>query len=147
MLYFAYGSNLSPAQMQRRCPGARLVGTVVLDGYALTFAGRSSGWGGGVATIEPEPGARVHGAVYAITEEHLRSLDRAEGVPFAYVRCRRELQLAGNRRRPWCYIKQDAEPAMPTRSYFMRIVDGYRALGLPTDSLAEAVRRTAWLAG
>lgn len=142
-LYFAYGSNLDAAQMERRCPGARLVGTAVLEHHRLTFAGRSGTWGGGVATLARERNAVVYGAVYEITAEHLHNLDRAEGAPFAYERRRRELSLAGERRRPWCYIKPSAVPAAPSRDYLARITAGYRSLGLPLSALTNAVRRGA----
>ena len=90
MLYLAYGSNMSPEQMHRRCPGARLLGAVKLRGYRLTFAGCSAIWnGGGVATIAPAPDCIVRGAVYEIDEEDLERLDRCEGVPFSYIRTRR----------------------------------------------------------
>ena len=87
MLYLAYGSNMSPEQMERRCPGAYLVGAVVLDGYRLTFAGWSGTWQGGVATIERAPGEQVAGAVFEINAEHLASLDRFQtvGQMLAYV--------------------------------------------------------------
>ena len=139
MLYLAYGSNMSPAQMQRRCPGARLIGAVVLDGYRLAFAGYSRGWGGGVATVIPEPGAQVAGAVYDISAAHLEALDRCEGVPFAYMRCRREVALAGAKRRPWIYIKQDETPCLPSQEYVDRIAAGYHSLGLDLAHLQDAI--------
>ena len=44
-LYFAYGSNCNLGQMARRCPAAKKVGPVTLDGYRLTFNGKRSGTG------------------------------------------------------------------------------------------------------
>ena len=35
--YLAYGSNLNRKQMQMRCPGAKVVGTALLEGYELLF--------------------------------------------------------------------------------------------------------------
>ena len=37
--YLAYGSNLNIRQMQMRCPGAKPVGTMVLEDYELLFKG------------------------------------------------------------------------------------------------------------
>lgn len=42
-LYFAYGSNINLDQMDMRCPDARVVGTVVLEGYELLFRGNLRG--------------------------------------------------------------------------------------------------------
>lgn len=36
-LYFAYGSNINLNQMDMRCPNARVIGPVVLEGYELLF--------------------------------------------------------------------------------------------------------------
>ena len=41
-LYFAYGSNMNRSAMTRRCPGARAIGTAVLEGYRF-FVGLD-GW-------------------------------------------------------------------------------------------------------
>ncbi len=57
-LYFAYGSNLSEAQMRARCPGARPAGRAALHGYRLAFAGYSALWGGAVATAWRRPTCR-----------------------------------------------------------------------------------------
>ena len=37
--YLAYGSNLNRKQMQMRCPGAKPIGTALLEGYELLFKG------------------------------------------------------------------------------------------------------------
>ena len=37
MKYIAYGSNMSGEQMAVRCPGAKLVGTGILEGAQLEF--------------------------------------------------------------------------------------------------------------
>ncbi len=50
-LYIAYGSNLNLSQMEKRCPGATVVGTGEVKGYELLFRG--------VATIEPRENASV----------------------------------------------------------------------------------------
>lgn len=39
--YIAYGSNLNIPQMRMRCPGARIIGTSVIDDYQLLFKGRN----------------------------------------------------------------------------------------------------------
>ena len=41
--YLAYGSNLNIRQMQMRCPGAKPVGTMVLEDYELLFKGSKTG--------------------------------------------------------------------------------------------------------
>ena len=77
--HFAYGSNMDPAQMRQRCPGAETVGIGVLREYGLCFPRRSHTRGCGVASIEPATGQEVWGVVYRMTAADLASLDRFEG--------------------------------------------------------------------
>jgi len=72
--YFAYGSNMSPRQMQRRCPGSRPVGAARLPGWRFIITTR------GGANIVTAPGEDVHGSVWHVTQHHLAQLDRWEGV-------------------------------------------------------------------
>jgi len=76
--YFAYGSNLCPDQMRRRCPGAKPAGTVKLEKHRLTFPLHSNNWKAGVAGIEPHDEEHVEGVLYELTEEHFEILDRYE---------------------------------------------------------------------
>ena len=73
-LYFAYGSNMSAAQMRRRCPGARAIGAGVLHGWRFTINAR------GTATIVARPDAAVHGVIWRVTAQNLARLDVFEGV-------------------------------------------------------------------
>ena len=43
--YIAYGSNLNIPQMRMRCPGARIIGTSVIEGYRLLFKGHRAAGG------------------------------------------------------------------------------------------------------
>ena len=54
MLYFAYGSNLNPPQMRRRCPGAQPEGRALLTNWRLILTTRGS------ANIVRAPGAGVY---------------------------------------------------------------------------------------
>lgn len=52
--YLAYGSNLNPAQMHSRCPGAKPIGYTMLPGFELVFKGSRTGY---YLTIEPKKAA------------------------------------------------------------------------------------------
>src|SRR5829696_3615544 len=52
-LYAAYGSNMDPAQMQRRCPSSPHTGTGWIRGWRLTFGAEEFGWDGALATLVP----------------------------------------------------------------------------------------------
>lgn len=85
MDYFAYASNLSKAQMRQRLPDAKPKFSAVLPNYKLVFSGWSRVSHGATATIQPYKGARVAGAVYEISEQGLRKLDRFEDYPGTYT--------------------------------------------------------------
>ena len=78
ILYLAYGSNMNPFRMAQRCPGATALGVAILRNYRL--AERL------YADIDFQEGAEVHGVLFLISEQNLRSLDAREGYPKVYRR-------------------------------------------------------------
>ena len=88
ILYFAYGSNMHPARMARRCPGAIPVGVGILRNHRLTERL--------YADIDFKEGAEVHGVLYLISERNLRSLDAREGYPKVYRRIWLDVEFQGD---------------------------------------------------
>ncbi|KAI1880333.1 hypothetical protein JX265_001954 [Neoarthrinium moseri] len=114
-LYFAYGSNLSPTQMQSRCPGSIPLGLARLRGWSWLINARgyanivrgpapssSSPTSPSPATPAPTtttvPGKSpsggedatdeplVYGLLYRLAPRDEATLDVCEGVPWAYQR-------------------------------------------------------------
>ncbi len=146
MLYFAYGSNLDPAQMVERCPGHRVVGVATLFDHRLQFRGHSEDWGGAVATLVPSHGSAVWGMIYDLSEENLEVLDRYEGFRapgdqhnqyervWVTVELVRPLDDSVPRRvRAQTYLGRHGEAGVPSRRYLETILAGARARGLPED--------------
>ena len=79
-LYFAYGSNLDPEQMDWRCPDAIALGAARLDDWAWRIGGR------GYATVSPSPGHHVWGGAWNVSDSDLARLDRYEGVAGGHYR-------------------------------------------------------------
>ena len=136
--YFAYGSNLEPVQMKRRCPSHRVVGRATLPGHRLVFPVRSGGdWGGGVAGIEPcdAPDATVHGVLFEVDDADLAALDRYEAVAEGmYRRERVTVHLEdGGATESWTYYAtpDPTGPSPPSRRYLNAILAGARHHGLP----------------
>jgi gamma-glutamylcyclotransferase (GGCT)/AIG2-like uncharacterized protein YtfP len=78
MYYFAYASNLNQRQMRERCPTSKPLFKATLPNYALVFSGWSREWRGGKATIRINQGRKVPGAVYDVSEQEMKHLDRHE---------------------------------------------------------------------
>ncbi|GAA3658532.1 MULTISPECIES: gamma-glutamylcyclotransferase family protein [Clostridia] len=141
--YIAYGSNLNIPQMRMRCPGARIIGTSVIEDYQLLFKGSKTG---SYLTIEPKEGATVPVAVWEVTEQDELSLDRYEGYPNFYYKTEMTLDIKGirtgkiRRRQAFVYIMhEERELGIPSWFYVNTCLDGYRAFGFEEQYLFDAI--------
>jgi phage replication-related protein YjqB (UPF0714/DUF867 family) len=123
--YFAYGSNLSAAQMVQRCPEATDPRPATLADHDWLINQR------GVATVEPCPGSRVHGVMWQISGHELAILDSAEGVPVRYRRERLTVHTAEGPSPAWVYIDHRVQPGRPRAGYLERIIAGAADHRLP----------------
>lgn len=128
--------------MRWRCPNARIIGTSELKDYRLMFKGSKTG---SYLTIEPETGYTVPVAVWEVSAEDERALDRYEGYPSFYYKTEMTLDVKGirtgklRRRRAFVYIMREERPyGIPTSSYMSTCGQGYRFFGFPVDKLLEA---------
>lgn len=125
MYYFAYGSNLNRKQMQERCPGSKPIFSAVLPNYKLIFVGWSRQLRGGVASIKAVRGEKVRGAIYDISEECLRRLDKFEA---GYNRLKvKVFDEDGTAVEAITYIKSgQLEETQPSKEYATIIWQGYK---------------------
>jgi hypothetical protein len=151
MLYIAYGSNMNRRQMARRCPRARPLGPVRLEGWRLVMKR--------VADIEPDAQAVTPATLWQITRACERALDAYEGFPHLYTKERIAVALPNGRRaKPMAYVmngprQRDFCPA--SDGYLAAIADGYRDFGfddlsplraaqLEAITIARRTERVAW---
>ena len=128
MKYIAYGSNMNKDQMAFRCPGAQIIATGVLHGFQLEFNRH--------ATIveSGNPTSAVPVAVWEITAEHERLLDRYEGYPRYYRKISCTVDLgAGEHIRGMAYQMCNFDFNPPDQFYYEGIRDAYKALGLRSE--------------
>ncbi len=132
MYYFAYGSNLNRQQMLERCPSSKPAFTASLNHYKLIFAGWSRAWHGGTASIKPQRGEKVLGAIYDISESDLRRLDRYQGYPETYARIKVIVNTeTGEPLEAFTYIRaRQPEETRPSPEYLSLIQQGCRDWGL-----------------
>ena len=136
-LYLAYGSNLNLAQMTKRCPTARVVETLTLDGYQLLFKGPHDG---AVATIKPQQGSRVPVLVWEITPEDEAALDHYEGWPILYRKETITVRIGKRLTKAMVYLMNENRPlGLPSCYYYSVILEGYKAAGFDLGILRQAV--------
>jgi gamma-glutamylcyclotransferase len=139
MLYFAYGSNMHPGQMQQRCPGGSFVAPARLRDHRLAFSRPWAAWdGGGVADIQPSPGSIVEGVVWEITAAHRDALDEYEECPAAYTRQDVIVKtFEGKTLTVFAYFAKPMGSYRPGRRYLQSLIDGARAQGLSPGYVAS----------
>ncbi|WP_104525470.1 gamma-glutamylcyclotransferase [Blastococcus atacamensis] len=141
-LYAAYGSNMDPAQMLRRCPSSPHTGTGWIHGWRLTFGGEELGWEGALATLVPaEDGAdddAVFAALYDLTEADERALDAWEGADSGlYRRVHLRVHTLSGDVVAYAYVLDAFEGGLPSARHLGAIADGAEAAGAPDDYLRE----------
>lgn len=129
-LYFAYGANLNRDNMAWRCPDAVTVQPFYLLDWRLAFSG--------VATIQPRPGDRVPGALWAISDADEQALDIFEGWPSLY----RKETVRQDSIDFMVYVMNSDPPAEPSGGYVATIAQGYQDWGLDLGCLDRAIQTT-----
>ena len=118
--------------MRERCPDSKPRFIATLHNYKLVFVGWSRQWRGGVASIKPFRGERVRGAIYEISEQCLRRLDRYEGYPDIYNHL--NVTVFDGDSEPIqaiTYVKAgQLESNQPSKEYLAIVQQGYRDWGL-----------------
>jgi hypothetical protein len=135
-LYAAYGSNMDPAQMQRRCPSSPHTSTGWIRGWRLTFGAEEFGWDGALATLVPDdfedPGVFV--ALYDLTEADERALDAWEGADQGlYRKVHLRVHTLTGDDVAFVYVLDAFEGGLPSARHLGGIADAAEAAGAPTD--------------
>ena len=134
-IYFAYGSNMCPEQMARRCPGGQALGQAELRDWRFLINIRT------YATIEARPGAATHGVLWLLTPEHITELDHYEAVAEGmYFKKNLIVQRADRPVEALVYIDPVCELGQPKPDYIRTILDGAAHFGLPPEYIASLAR-------
>lgn len=139
--YIAYGSNLSIEQMAYRCPTAKVVGTAMIEGYALVFKTH--------ATVEPDLSRKVPVVIWEIQPNDEKRLDMYEGYPVYYYKADMTLpvKMADTGKTEMLtamvYIMDEKrEVNKPDKGYYMVLEEGYTRFGFDQAILQEALERS-----
>lgn len=143
--YIAYGSNLNVRQMMERCPLAKIKGVSEIPDYELLFKGSKTG---SYLTIEPRKNSKVPVAIWSITQEDEKALDRYEGFPTFYYKKEMKLPvtfLSGETRNidAFAYIMhENRKIGMPAFYYVETCLEGYRIFGFDQKYLVKALKKS-----
>jgi gamma-glutamylcyclotransferase (GGCT)/AIG2-like uncharacterized protein YtfP len=137
-MYAAYGSNMDPAQMARRCPHSPQQGTGWLQNWRLTFGGADLGWEGSLATVVEDQGHQVFVVLYELSEPDEEALDRWDGVTLGYYRkAKVRIATLDGDLLAWLYVLNDYEGGLPSARHLGILADAAEAAGAPADYVAE----------
>ena len=136
-LYIAYGSNLNIAQMEYRCPDAKVVAKSWLHGYQLVFQGYPVG---AHANVIPAEGHDVPVVIWEISPSDELNLDRYEGVKGGYyTKEYMTIECNGEMKEALIYIMAPRPYGIPDDYYLGVIAQGYKDFTLPVSILNDAV--------
>jgi hypothetical protein len=139
-LYAAYGSNMDPEQMLRRCPSSPHAGTGWIRGWRLTFGAEEYGWEGALATLVPsdmdraDDAAGVFVALYDLTEADELALDAWEGADHGlYRKVHLRVHTLDGDVVAYAYALDAFEGGLPSARHLGAIADAAEAAGAPND--------------
>lgn len=140
MLYFAYGSNLSPARLQKRVPLAEFIATGLLAEHRLLFhkVGRD-GTAKCNACFTGKSEDYLYGAVYRIDPDHKIYLDQAEGLGRGYETKQVTIstQYSGRITAYTYFATRTAEKIKPFRWYREHVLKGACEHRFPQEYIAQ----------
>ncbi|TJZ81548.1 gamma-glutamylcyclotransferase [Rhodococcus oryzae] len=143
-IYAAYGSNMHPEQMLKRCPHSPMAGTGWLHGWRLTFSGGDIGWEGALATVVEDPDSSVFVVLYDVPDEDEVSLDRWEGSELGIHRkIRIRVDTDGEPVLAWLYVLDAYEGGLPSARYLGVMAEAAEIAGAPAEYVRDLRTRNS----
>ena len=136
-LYFAYGSNLSFAQMDSRCPENTRMGIGILHGYRWIISSR------GYANVVKSNSDYVMGRIYKINKQDEDNLDEKEGfnsVPSCYDKKTLPIITDGISCNCFVYVDPVIQEGPPKNEYIDRINAGLVDSKFPDEYVEKYIR-------
>ena len=140
MYYFAFGSNMSFAQLQQRgCANFEFIGPAKLNDYKITFSGQSPNWNmKGTANILPSKGDYIWGGLFMVEKDCIGQLNILEHVPDRRKRIKIQVEVGNRIISALAYvIKTDLEANKPSKEYLDKIIEGAKDCKIPKEYIAK----------
>jgi len=136
ILYFAYGSNMCIAQMNRRCPSNTKMGKAVLSKHKWIISTR------GYANVVHAKKHKVEGVLYAVRKKDVKALDIYEGVRSgAYDKDILPVEFEGRTYEALVYIGEVVDEGVVKKSYAERINAGVKDAKLSPTYVSKYIRK------
>ena len=130
-LYFAYGLNMDPAGMSKRCPRSTPVGLARLPRHRFIVTRD------GYASVIRDPREEVHGVLWDCALADIRTLDKFEELASGlYVKISQPVIVPGGAKRALVYIGRSGEVGRPKPGYMETVIEGAKHWGLPESYVA-----------
>jgi hypothetical protein len=134
-LHFAYGSNMSRAQIGVRCPGAAALGTATLRHWRFVIGPQGHG------SIVPQPGALVRGVLWRLGPRDVAAINSYEGLDTGlYLRRIVPVRHGASLLPALVYILRRHGKGRPRPAYIHLVVEAARDWGLP-ERYIDALQR------
>jgi len=136
-LYFAYGSNLSFAQMDSRCPKHTRMGIGILHGYRWIISSR------GYANVVKSDLDYVMGRIYKINKQDEDNLDKREGynsIPSCYDKETLPIIAGGESCNCFVYVDPVVQEGPPKNEYIDKINAGLVDSSFPDEYVEKYIR-------
>jgi|APSaa5957512535_1039671.scaffolds.fasta_scaffold56775_2 gamma-glutamylcyclotransferase len=136
-LHFAYGSNLSFAQMDSRCPDNTQMGIGTLHGYRWIISSR------GYANVVKSDSDYVMGRIYKINKRDEDRLDKKEGynsIPSCYDKETLSIIADGVSCDCFVYVDPVIQEGPPKNEYIDKINAGLVDSKFPDEYVEKYIR-------
>ena len=136
-LHFAYGSNLSFAQMDSRCPDNTQMGIGTLHGYRWIISSR------GYANVVKSDSDYVMGRIYKINKRDEDRLDKKEGynsIPSCYDKETLSIIADGVSCDCFVYVDPVIQEGPPKNEYIDKINTGLVDSKFPDEYVEKYIR-------
>jgi hypothetical protein len=134
-LYFAYGSNMNRAAMQRRCLGARAIGVARLPGWRFIIGID------GYASIVRAPGGEVIGVLWQLGARDIAALNAYESLDSGlYSRSQQTVRYSASAKSAMVFIARGGSEGRPRPGYMELIIKAARDWSLPADYIRALQR-------
>ena len=155
---FSYGINANIESLKMRCPSWDGLWTLAkLSGYRMEFSKQYKGINQRTyCNIHKDSSSEVWGALVWLDIESFIRIDAYEGFPEHYQRTRVAVHCpelkghTGSTFRPaqaltsaWVYISDNTGPAAPPLDYYLGVLNGLDAIGVPYEYLQNVIQRCA----